>query len=79
MTGRETAEFTRGVGAALGPLVVSRANSRYLTLASDERKAIYLTGSHIWNNLHDGMGPEVDAVGRCSLCINVPAAAAAAY
>jgi len=23
----------------------------------DEQKAIYLTGSHIWNNFQDGMGP----------------------
>jgi hypothetical protein len=40
-----------------GPLVVSRTNGRYFTVASDERRAVYLTGSHIWNNLHDGMGP----------------------
>ena len=43
-------------GVAPGPLVVSTANPRYFTVASDERKAVYLTGSHIWNNLHDGMG-----------------------
>jgi uncharacterized protein DUF6298 len=43
--------------AARGPLVVSTANPRYFTVASDQRKAVYLTGSHIWNNLHDGMGP----------------------
>jgi hypothetical protein len=42
---------------APGPLVVSAANPRYFTVASDERKAVYLTGSHIWNNFHDGMGP----------------------
>src|SRR6266536_3318693 len=42
---------------ASGPLVVSTANPRYFTVASDQRKAVYLTGSHIWNNLHDGMGP----------------------
>jgi hypothetical protein len=42
---------------ARGPLVVSAANPRYFTVASDEQKAVYLTGSHIWNNLHDGMGP----------------------
>jgi hypothetical protein len=36
---------------------VSTANPRYFTVASDEQKAVYLTGSHIWNNLHDGMGP----------------------
>ena len=43
--------------AARGPLVVAEANSRYFTVASDGRNAVYLTGSHIWNNLHDGMGP----------------------
>jgi hypothetical protein len=45
---------------AAGPLVVSEANPRYFTVASGdaaERKAVYLTGSHIWNNLHDGLGP----------------------
>ena len=42
---------------ARGVLVVSEANPRYFTITSDERKAVYLTGSHIWNNLHDGMGP----------------------
>jgi hypothetical protein len=25
--------------------------------ASDDRTDVYVTGSHIWNNLHDGMGP----------------------
>jgi hypothetical protein len=43
--------------AARGPLVVSAANPRYFTITPDERKAVYLTGSHVWNNLHDGMGP----------------------
>ena len=43
--------------SARGPLVVSRVNRRYFTVASHDRKAVYLTGSHIWNNLHDGMGP----------------------
>ena len=43
--------------AAPGPLVVSTANPRYFTVAAEGRKAVYLTGSHIWNNLHDGMGP----------------------
>lgn len=43
-----------------GPLVVSRTNPRYFTIASGHEsagRAVYLTGSHIWNNLHDGMGP----------------------
>ena len=43
---------------ALGPLVVSKTNPRYFSVASEpDGKAIYLTGSHIWNNFHDGMGP----------------------
>jgi hypothetical protein len=46
---------------AAGPLVVSKTNPRYFTVASEvDRKAIYLTGSHIWNNFHDGMGPGLD-------------------
>jgi hypothetical protein len=45
--------------AAPGPLVVSSLNPRYFTVASGPRagRAVYLTGSHIWNNLQDGMGP----------------------
>jgi hypothetical protein len=39
-----------------GPLAVSETNPRYFTHAAG-RRAVYLTGSHIWNNLHDGMGP----------------------
>jgi hypothetical protein len=42
---------------APGPLVVSDANPRYFTVASGDGTAVYLTGSHIWNNFHDGMGP----------------------
>jgi hypothetical protein len=45
--------------------VVSEANSRYFTVASGnaaEQKAVYLTGSHIWHNFHDGMGPGADCV-----------------
>lgn len=47
-------------GYAPGPLVVCTANPRYFTVATGspgEQKAIYLTGSHIWNNFHDGLGP----------------------
>jgi hypothetical protein len=43
-----------------GPLTVSATNPRYFTAATGDtadQKAVYLTGSHIWNNLHDGMGP----------------------
>jgi len=49
--------------AAPGPLVVSRKNPRYFTVASPdgaEGRAVYLTGAHIWNNLHDGLGPGRD-------------------
>src|SRR2546428_486233 len=48
---------------AAGPLVVSEANPRYFTVASGnaaDRKVVYLTGSHIWNNFHDGLGPGTD-------------------
>src|SRR5882724_7749637 len=42
-----------------GPLAVSSRNPRYFTPIAGPRagRAVYLTGSHIWNNLHDGMGP----------------------
>jgi hypothetical protein len=46
-----------------GPLMVSESNPRYFTVAANkdtERRAVYLTGSHIWNNFHDGMGPGSD-------------------
>ena len=48
-----------GQVTATGPLTVSATNPRYFTAAGDTagRKAVYLTGSHIWNNFHDGMGP----------------------
>jgi hypothetical protein len=49
--------------AAPGPLVVSEANPRYFTAAGGDGSAVYLTGSHIWNNLHDGMGPGSGCVG----------------
>lgn len=45
---------------AAGPLVVSKSNPRYFTLASGsgaERRAVYLTGAHVNNNFHDGAGP----------------------
>src|SRR5579884_2239031 len=47
-------------GYAPGPLVVCSTNPRYFTVASGSagsQKAVYLTGSHIWNNFHDGLGP----------------------
>ena len=45
---------------APGPLVICATNPRYFSIASgspDEQQAVYLTGSHIWNNFHDGLGP----------------------
>jgi hypothetical protein len=43
---------------AAGPLVVAAANPRYFAVGGDDNgRAVYLTGSHIWNNFHDGMGP----------------------
>jgi hypothetical protein len=46
-----------------GPLAVSAENPRYFTLKGDSHgpRAVYLTGSHIWNNFHDGMGPGATA------------------
>jgi len=49
--------------AIAGPLVVSNSNPRYFTVLSDnaaDQQAVYLTGSHIWHNFHDGMGPGPD-------------------
>ena len=48
-----------GSSAAKGPLVVSATNPRYFAIASgeDADRIVYLTGSHIWNNFHDGLGP----------------------
>lgn len=48
---------------AIGPLTVSETNPRYLTAPGSDR-AVYLTGSHIWNNLHDGMGPGPECAGE---------------
>jgi hypothetical protein len=50
-------------GPAAGPLVVSETNSRYFTVGSGnaiDRRAVYLTGSHVNNNFHDGSGPGPD-------------------
>ncbi len=50
-------------GPATGPLEVSKANPRYFAVASSaatDRRAVYLTGSHVNNNFHDGSGPGAD-------------------
>ena len=39
-----------------GPLVVCAANPRYFALADAPDRAVYLTGSHVNNNFHDGLG-----------------------
>jgi hypothetical protein len=52
-----------GPDAAAGPLVVSETNPRYFTVRSGNdtgERVVYLTGSHIWNNFHDGLGPGTD-------------------
>jgi hypothetical protein len=43
----------------LGPLVVSQSNPRYFAVADADgaqEKLVYLTGSHVNNNFHDGLG-----------------------
>ena len=67
-----------------GPLTVSAKNPRYFTPPSTTAtgRAVYLTGSHIWNNLHDGMGPGAEAPAeperlrlRRATCASSPSAA----
>ncbi len=60
MNDRTSSGLLTGPDAAAGPLVVSAANLRYFAIASRsarEGRAVYLTGSHIWNTFHDGLGP----------------------
>jgi hypothetical protein len=52
--------FTPEMSPAAGPLAVSLINPRYFTVASADPaggRAVYLTGSHVNNNFHDGLGP----------------------
>ena len=56
---------SRGAIAAAGPLRVHPTNPRYFTdgtkNADGSLKAVYLTGSHTWNNFqHNGVYPPVD-------------------
>lgn len=61
MTRNDSPQTSRQSLTAIGPLAVSKTNPRYFTVASEpEKRAVYLTGSHIWNNFHDGMGPGPD-------------------
>jgi len=49
-----------------GPLAVSAANPGYFTIRSGDAaglQLVYLTGSHVWNNFHDGLGPGRDCAG----------------
>jgi hypothetical protein len=39
-----------------GPLAVSSANPRYFSAVEAPQQAVYLTGSHVNNNFHDGLG-----------------------
>jgi hypothetical protein len=55
-------------GPAAGPLAVSETNPRYFTVGSGDAavgRVVYLTGSHVNNNFHDGSGPGAD-------CAEVP-------
>ncbi len=46
------------------PLTVSKTNPRYFAVKDEngQERAVYLTGSHIWNNFHDGLGPGKEAM-----------------
>jgi len=41
-----------------GPLSVSKTNPRDFAATDEDgnEQAVYLTGSHIWNNFQDGLG-----------------------
>lgn len=58
--GRVGKESSMSTGPVAGPLVVSERNPRYFAVAAggaDDRRAVYLTGSHVNNNFQDGSGP----------------------
>lgn len=58
----------RAQSPAAGPLVISKANPRYFTIASSnatDEQAVYLTGSHVNNIFYDGSGPGPD-------CADIP-------
>jgi hypothetical protein len=46
--------------SAPGPLEVSEVNPRYFAVARGDRRAVYLTGSHVNNNFGGGSGPGPD-------------------
>ena len=55
--GSEMADTREPRDPAAGPLVVSPKNPRFFIAKSDpHERAVYLAGSHIWHNFHDGLG-----------------------
>jgi hypothetical protein len=59
----DTTSSGSSTGPAAGLLAVSETNPRYFTVAAGDatdRRAVYLTGSHVNNNFHDGSGPGAD-------------------
>jgi hypothetical protein len=63
MTDKESKAKPVQQSHAAGPLVVSKANPRYFTIGSGkavDRSVVYLVGSHINNNFHNGLGPGSD-------------------
>src|SRR5436190_5833851 len=60
---KPTSEPLPEPNSEIGPLVVSKTNPRYFTVASGsaaEGRAVYLTGAHMQSNFHDGAGPGAD-------------------
>jgi hypothetical protein len=57
------ANDTTSPGSSTGPAEPLETNPRYFTVAAGDatdRRAVYLTGSHVNNNFHDGSGPGAD-------------------
>jgi hypothetical protein len=61
----EKTGWTTQRGPATGPLRVQPSNGRHFT--DGNGKAIYLTGSHTWNNFRDTPHPKLDYVGYLRL------------
>jgi Family of unknown function (DUF6298) len=61
-----TGRALTGPDAAHGPLAVSKTNPRYFTVVGNtaDRRVVYLTGSHVWNNFQDGLGPDASTCGE---------------
>src|SRR5581483_8115399 len=58
-----TIMHSKHIDQTSGPLVVSEMNPRYFATQDEvgNERIVYLTGSHIWNNFQDGLGPGTDA------------------